>query len=294
MLGALVFSLFFIAGTRAECPNINDLPVMTAAGDSFYCFWIYAEKGGDIPLEGCNGQGYSYLDGADEDSPAGYYWPIGSAIVKAGCTLYGYELNGFTGARIDYSGPATYPDGCSGSNCPPVIGADDGVTSPRGFRSYKCRCQQDPIICTPSDKYVTIMQCDNTRSDVDTLCQYTKTIGTTFTNTAQESMSIDTSIEYAMEASFFSFFKESLGVSVSTGYDWTQTSSEAKSETHSYTVRTTVPPHKLLIIEGAEGDCGGNIVQTELFRISTVDVDGNVESQYIDTSTLNIEHISKE
>ena len=51
---------------------------------------------------------------------------------------------------------------------------------------------------------------------------------------------------------------------------------------------------KLLIIEGAQGDCGGNVVHTELFRITTVDDDGNVESQYIDTTALNDENISKE
>ena len=47
----------------------------------------------------------------------------------------------------------------------------------------------------------------------------------------------------------------------------------------------------MLIIEGAEGDCGGNIVQTELFIITTVDGDGNVESQYINTTTVNTENI---
>ena len=55
-------------------------------------------------------------------------------------------------------------------------------------------------------------------------------------------MSIDATIEYAMQAAFFEFFSESIGISLTTGYDWTQTSSEAKSEEHSYKVSTTVPP----------------------------------------------------
>ena len=55
-------------------------------------------------------------------------------------------------------------------------------------------------------------------------------------------MSIDTSIEASLSTSFFEFFDASLGVSVSTGYDWTQTSQATKSEEHSFEVQTDVPP----------------------------------------------------
>merc|ERR1712064_222228 len=153
---------------------------------------------------------------------------------------------GFTGDRIEYNGPATFPDSCTGNNCPPYKNGDHW-----GFPSFKCRCQQDPIICQPSDQYVTIMQCDNSNNDVEAKCTYTKTIGTTWTTEVSNSMSIDATIEYAMSASFFSFFSEELGISVSTGYDWTHTSSEAKSETQEFKVETVVNPHSILIIEGA-------------------------------------------
>ena len=46
-----------------------------------------------------------------------------------------------------------------------------------------------------------------------------------------------------------------------------------------------------MVIEGAQGDCGGNIVKTELFKITTVDGDGNIEDQYIDTATLGTDKI---
>ena len=55
-------------------------------------------------------------------------------------------------------------------------------------------------------------------------------------------MNIDVSIQYAMEASFFKFFSESVGISESTGYDWTHTSSETKGEEKSYTASTEVAP----------------------------------------------------
>ena len=57
-------------------------------------------------------------------------------------------------------------------------------------------------------------------------------------------MSIDSSIEYSMTAKFFDMFEESLGISVTTGYDWSKTSSQAKSETESFTVSAQVPPCK--------------------------------------------------
>jgi len=131
------------------------------------------------------------------------------------------------------------------------------------------------------------MQCDNTNSDSETKCSYTKTIGTTWTSEVSDSMSIDSTIEYAMSASMFSFFSESLAISVSTGYDWTHTSSQAKSETEKFHVETIVNPRSLLIIDGAEGECGGNNVKTELFRFTSVDGTGNIISQTLENFNGN-------
>merc|ERR1712126_261604 len=116
----------------------------------------------------------------------------------------------------------------------------------------------------------------------DLSCSYEKTIGTTWSSSAQESMSIDSTIEYAMHAGFFDMFSEDLGISVSTGYDWTHTSSQAQSETETFKVEAKVPPYTLLQIQGAEGDCGGNNVKTELFKTITLDSDGNILSEIIE------------
>ena len=59
---------------------------------------------------------------------------------------------------------------------------------------------------------------------------------------------IDATIEAAMSAQFFVSFSAELGVSVSTGYDWTQTSSEAKSETQQFKVETSIRVFKRGII----------------------------------------------
>jgi hypothetical protein len=95
MLKTLLCSFLFLGGAHAECPRINDIPVMTEAGDAFYCAVSWYEKGGDIPLEGCNGGDFSWMDDTDFDAPPGEWMSTGSIIAKAGCTLYGYEVYDF-------------------------------------------------------------------------------------------------------------------------------------------------------------------------------------------------------
>jgi len=269
--------LFSLDGALTECPNINDIPVLTDDGAAFYCTRFWEEWGDSEPIKACNGIGYDLLDNTDWTAERGYMMPFGSLIVKAGCTLYGYQDYNYGGHLIKYYGPATFPEACVGNDCPRVRSSDWSLA--KGFRSYQCRCAQDPIICQPEDEWVTIMQCDNTQSSVETTCSYTKTIGTTWSAEAQISMSIDITIDEAMSAAFFKFFEEDLGISATTGYDWTATSSQAKSETETFKVESIVPPYTLLQIDGAEGNCGGNNVKTELFRTITLDPQGNVLSE---------------
>jgi len=272
----LIPSVILLSGLKAECPSIDSLPVLNSAGDNFYCAFDWADDfpwEHELPLDACLGRRFDEMDNVDMDAAGGFYI-IGGLIVKAGCTLYGYSEPGFDGDLIQYDGPATFPNGCTGNSCPPVKNSINW-----GFSSFKCRCRQEPIICQPSDHYVTIMQCDNMDNDVEVTCSYTKTIGTTWTNDVTNSMSIDVTIKNAMSASFFEFFEAELGISGTTGYDWTHTSSEAKSDTEEFKVETVVYPNSILIIEGAEGECGGNNVKTELFRFTSTDRDGNIISQ---------------
>ena len=59
-------------------------------------------------------------------------------------------------------------------------------------------------------------------------------------------MKIDETIKVSMSTSFFDLFSTDIGVSLETGYDWTHTSSRAKSETEQFHVETIVKPRKFL------------------------------------------------
>ena len=98
MLWHIALFSCLVAGISAECPNINDLPVLNDEGDQFYCAFNWHDEKPwefDIPLEGCNtGEPYpeTYMDGYDYSTGDDRFHAIGSLIVKAGCTLYGYSV----------------------------------------------------------------------------------------------------------------------------------------------------------------------------------------------------------
>ena len=91
--------------------------------------------------------------------------------------------------------------------------------------------------CVPEDGFDVVLVCDATNAQEDTECNYMKTMGTTYTETYSNSMSLDVTVKAAMEAKFFDFFSEKIGVSVSTGYDWSYVSSETVSEEHSIEIK---------------------------------------------------------
>ena len=60
-------------------------------------------------------------------------------------------------------------------------------------------------------------------------------MGTTYTESYSNSMSVDVTVKNEMSAKFFDIFSEKIGISVSTGYDWSYASSETvRSETSVY------------------------------------------------------------
>ena len=96
-------------------------------------------------------------------------------------------------------------------------------------QSYKCRCLQKPITCTPVDNWQVVLSCDAQDSAQPVTCNYDRTIGTSFSSTVSDSMSIDPTIKEELNSQFFLLFASSIGVSKTTGYDWTQVSGEAQS-----------------------------------------------------------------
>ncbi len=122
--------------------------------------------------------------------------------------------------------------------------------------------------CVPEDSFNVVLKCDATNAITDTECNYIKTVGTKFSQSYSESMSIDTTIKYSMSEKFFGMFEATIGVSVSTGYNWGETTSETMDEEEKFEVLATAPAEHVLTIEQAVGHCDGSTVKTELFRIT--------------------------
>ena len=107
-------------------------------------------------------------------------------------------------------------------------------------------------------------------------CNYKKTIGTTYGQELSESVSVSSTIEYELSLSLFELFSEKLGISMTTGYDWSHSSTVTKSITEEFLVKASAPPGLILTIEQAIGTCGDTEARTELFRIRHTDAKGNI------------------
>ena len=59
----------------------------------------------------------------------------------------------------------------------------------------------------PDDGYDVILECDNTRGLVDTYCSYSHTVGTAFSDSMMEEMSISAGVKATMSADFFELFR---------------------------------------------------------------------------------------
>ena len=154
-------------------------------------------------------------------------------------------------------------------------------SNPPGPTSWKCRCVQEPVLCQPQDSYEVVLVCDNTQGVVTTKCTYAQTVGTVFSETVEEGMSVDTTVEAEMAAQFWGMFSGGLGVSQTTGYDWGRTSEAAKSEQVTVTVEAEAPPGLVLVVEQATGSCDDSQVRTEQFRTSHHDRQGNIRHQSV-------------
>ena len=154
-------------------------------------------------------------------------------------------------------------------------------SNPPGPTSWKCRCVQEPVLCQPQDSYEVVLVCDNTQGVVTTKCTYAQTVGTVFSETVEEGMSVDTTVKAEMAAQFWGMFSGGLGVSQTTGYDWARTSEAAKSEQVTVTVEAEAPPGLVLVVEQATGSCDDSQVRTEQFRTSHHDRQGNIRHQSV-------------
>ena len=76
-----------------------------------------------------------------------------------------------------------------------------------GPEAFKCRCIQTPPNCQPDDGYDPVLVCDNTGGVVDTSCSYSHTVGTAYSNSMTEEMSISVGLKETITSSYFENYR---------------------------------------------------------------------------------------
>jgi len=258
---------------RSGCPDISELPIVW--NKQFLGSRRYSGKGNDIPALSCNGDYNDAVSGHQASADPGTGYLIGSIFVHPGCTFYGFHDYNYQGSYTEWTGPLFI------SNVPKwTFDHSCGVAC---ARSYLVDCRQQYPDCQPEDSWKTVTSLDNTQSDLPATFTYKYTIGTSWSHQMSESMDISTTISEEVKAGFFDIFEASIGVSVTTGYNWSETSTAAKSETKEISDVIEVPGGRVLEIQQTKGFCGGSEVSTEMFRNVATFKDG---SQIIETINM--------
>jgi len=258
---------------REHCPQLSDLPIVNVKGDKFFACRIYQGLGHSVPDLSCNGKSFDGISGYRQDAPDGQGIPMGSLYVHAGCSFYGFKGHNYQGDYTQYDGPLfvsklqnTFDNNCDGIPCP---------------HSFLVDCRMHMPDCVPTDKWATVASYDNSGSSLVSTFTYKYTIGTSWSNEMSEGFSISSSVTYEMKASFWGIFEESLSVSETTGYDWSETSTQAQNEEQEFSVETLVPGGVVIQIQQAKGICGDSDVKTEMFRTLETKKNGEVISDNI-------------
>merc|ERR1711872_178161 len=252
---------------RSGCPEWDELP--RVAHSKFIGIRYYKDYGHDIPALSCNGHYYDMLNGYQYSASPGACFPIGSLFVHAGCTFYAFCDNNYEGSYETYEGPLFFSKVPDGSFCGWAYSNKPCVPS------YIVDCKQHYPDCVPSDEWKTVASYDNSGSDLPSTFTYKYVIGTSWSTQMSEGMSVDETVSAEMSEGFFDIFETKIGVSVTTGYNWNDMSTEAQSETREFWVQTDVPAGRTLQIQQTKGTCGGSEVNTERFRSLSFDLEGN-------------------
>merc|ERR1711915_142792 len=253
---------------REHCPQLSDLPIVDSSRDNFHGARLYQGQGHDVPDLSCNGDQFDLMSGYRASAPDGQGYPLGTLYVHAGCSFYGFKGHNYQGDYTQYDGPvfiskvpSTFDNTCSGIPCP---------------HSFLVDCRMHMPDCVAEDKWSTVASYDNSGSSLVSTFTYTYTIGTAWSTEMSEGFDISSSVTYEMKASFWGIFEETLGVSVTTGYDWSETSTQAQNEEKQFTVETQVPGGVAIQIQQAKGTCGDSDVKTEMFRTLETKMNGEV------------------
>ena len=231
--------------------------------------------GHDVPGLSCNGAFYDKISGRRDSAPEGRGFPIGALYVHAGCSYYGFKGYNYQGDYTQYDGPVFI------SKVPNTFGyvcGDEQIPCPS---SYLMDCKMHMPDCVAEDKWATVASFDNSGSSLVSKFIYTYTIGTVWSTEMSQGFDVSISVSNEMKASFWGIFENTLGYSVTTGYDWSETSTEAQNEEKQFSVETEVPGGVLLQIQQAKGTCGDSDVKTEMFRTLELKKNGEVISSNI-------------
>ena len=231
------------------CPNSREFDV--CKGTTRFCarMWEHGHKN-DFDSS-CFG---AYLDvnhGAVHSNLKDIGWNdrISSAIVTEGCELELYEHKDFGGRRLR-------------------LQKEDGYSMPKfdfndKASSYKCNCFEAVGICScnPFDRWETVMSCDNLLGAAPFICKHKVMVGTSVTNSVTEGGFVTQSISQTVERKFRTIEK-----SVSTGYFWSQTSSQTFSSQEWVEKTLIAPPGTVATLQQLVGVCADTRVAVNHFR----------------------------
>merc|ERR1711872_263322 len=250
--------------TRSGCPEWDELPKVW--DKKFIATRQYRDDGHDIPALSCNGPFWERTNGYQVSSSPGRCFGVGTIFVHAGCTMYGFHDYNYQGHYTTLEGPLFM------SRVPVDTFGGWAVSSTLAcVPSYILDCRMHYPDCVPSDDWETVASFDNSNSHLDSTFTYKYTIGTSWSHEMSEGMSIDATVSAEMSAAFWDIFEVKLGFSITTGYNWNEVSTEAKSEIQEFTVKTDVPAGESIQIQQTKGKCGGSTVNTEMFRLVSTD-----------------------
>jgi len=253
-------ALHWNGSMRSGCPEFDELPIV--ADKEFIGIRRYNDMGNDVPGLSCNGK---YYDEVDE-----YQWTgshdscraVGSLFVHPGCTFTGWCGNDYKGIHHEFKGPKFISEVPVRTFCLNTVN-HNGWTPCTG--SYVVNCKQHYPDCKASDEWVRVAkitnECTPSNCEENTFT-YRYTRGTKYSTQMQEGFSVSTTIEWEMKQAFFDIFEASLGVSVTTGHDWSETVTEEQDTEQEVTDKIAVASGGCVKIFQATGACGSSTVHT--------------------------------
>jgi len=244
-----------VAKPPKGCHTIEKIPY--AFNGRATCAFTYADAGGDYSVNACNGAGSYHLDGDYNDAGSGHFYPMGSILIKPGCTLYMFD-GAYSGTGTDLSQTYTFNN---------HFGLTGNAPMAPGPQSFICTCNEPISTCKPSDGWENVVICDNSKGlDNVADCSYSISIGTSYSTSVSKTMQISATVEESIQTELEGVFSATVSASFTTGFDWTKTSDLVKTKDTTISVDTQVQPGNTLIIQQAVGYCGGNRIKTNMFR----------------------------